>query len=64
MVAAPASRCGAMMTAFRGEVVLFGGSLSEGPSSLGDTWTWNAIAWTKQMVTGPSQRSQAVMATW
>jgi hypothetical protein len=48
------------MSSLNGEQVLFGGRNETGV--LSDTWTWDGRVWT-QVVTGPSARAGAVMAT-
>jgi hypothetical protein len=45
------------------EVVLFGGQASPGQFALGDTWTWNGIAWTQLHIAGPPARWGHSMAT-
>ena len=59
----PPARFHAGMTAFDGELVLFGGAgVPSGTALLGDTWTFDGSAWTQVATTGPSGRYSYVLA--
>jgi len=45
------------------QVVLFGGTADPGQFDLGDTWTWDGIAWTQLHIAGPPARNGHAMAT-
>ena len=45
------------------QVVLFGGQASPGQFALGDTWTWDGVAWTQLDIAGPPARWGHSMAT-
>lgn len=45
--------------AARGELLAFGGYSVTTQSPLGDTWTWNGVAWTQHLVPGPQPRTEA-----
>jgi tetratricopeptide (TPR) repeat protein len=47
--------------AARGVTVLFGG-IDDNGNYLGDTWTWDGVAWTRHLVSGPSPRRVHAMA--
>ena len=57
----PSNRYGHVMAhdSARDRAVLFGGR--DGPIFLADTWTWNGVAWTREIATGPSARSAPAM---
>lgn len=46
----------------RSRTVLFGGESSAAEHEFGDTWLFDGAAWTQANVTGPSDRSDPVMA--
>jgi hypothetical protein len=45
------------------KVVLYGGQANPSQADLGDTWTWDGIAWTQLNVSGPPARYGHSMAT-
>lgn len=62
----PPARFGHVMTydPLRDVTVLFGGRdcANSCCDTLGDTWVWNGLAWTRRTVSGPAPRSESAMA--
>ncbi len=47
----------------RNQIVLFGGRSTTGLTFLGETWIWAGSNWSQRVVSGPSPRSDATMAS-
>lgn len=65
----PKSLCGATVTGFGAQAILFGGSgypdgLSAGHQYLANTWTFDGTAFTKQSASGPPGRDRTMMTAY
>src|SRR5262249_45275225 len=61
----PGPRAGAALAwdSARGAVLLFGGSVPNVGNALGDTWTWDGVAWSQPFqLISPPRRIDAAMA--
>jgi hypothetical protein len=66
-VAGPPARAGSAAAMLSGKIILFGGcgvALQGVCDVKDDTWVYDGMTWTQQMVTGPSARSHANMAAF